>query len=241
MFSCRYAIFIFFCWFITQPILASAANSEDSDDYDFSWLDPEKKIYVVQNRKFTKAGKVEMAFSAGLGIGEPYRSRKTIMPRLAYYFNEHWGIAATVGFNANAENSNMQALKSKSADYIPSVRDVDNFMLISALWIPFYGKINLFNSVFYLDWEFLFGLGQVGTEVDLNISKKAAANVVTASYTEFHWGTGQKFFITKHWAARLDFLAQYYKAPTAYNGTLDNSLTDTFTNYYVTLGLGYTF
>ena len=41
--------------FIALTTLAQAA---DDDEYNFSWLDPDKKIYVLQNRKYRKAGRV---------------------------------------------------------------------------------------------------------------------------------------------------------------------------------------
>jgi hypothetical protein len=60
----------------------------------------------------------------------------------------------------------------------------------------------------------------------------------------FLWGTGWKFFITRNFGARLDFLALYYKAPTGVDGSLTSTLggmEETYDNYFVTLGLSYTF
>ena len=43
------------------------------DDYNFSWLDPDKKIYVLQNRKFRKANAAQLFLMGGMGLGETYR------------------------------------------------------------------------------------------------------------------------------------------------------------------------
>jgi len=40
-------------------------GSSDDDEYNFNWLDPEKKIYVLQNRKFLKGGHVLLSVTGG--------------------------------------------------------------------------------------------------------------------------------------------------------------------------------
>ena len=37
---------------------ASGDGSNSDDEYNFNWLDPEKKIYVLQNRKYLKANRL---------------------------------------------------------------------------------------------------------------------------------------------------------------------------------------
>jgi outer membrane beta-barrel protein len=233
--------------FLVVSVVSGFAGSYEAkaseDEYDFSWLDPDKKIYVVQNRKYTKKNRVELALSGGFGVGEPYRNRKTLLPRAFYYLNETWALSFLTGFNSNAENQDFIALKSVSSVF-PAVRDVQNFYGGSVVWIPFYGKINMFNKIFYLDWHLEAGMGQVNTEIDLNTSRTGSPNIHESAHTSFHWGTGQKFFITRNFAARLDFLALYYKAPTGLDGSLTSekgSAPDTYDNYFVTLGLSYTF
>jgi outer membrane beta-barrel protein len=222
----------------------AAEKQAEPDEYDFSWLDPDKKIYVVQNRKYTKKNRLEVALSGGIGIGEAYRNRRTIMPRATFYINEHWGISGFLGFNSNSENGNVQALQDSGSSRIPAVRDVQNFVGGSVMWLPFYGKINMFNQIFYIDWDIEGGIGQVSTEIDLNTHFGGTPNINESSHMSFHWGTGWKFFITRNFGARLDFLALYYKAPTGVDGSLTSdlgSLEETYTNYLVTLGLSYTF
>ena len=230
--------------FSFAPLAHAVEEAPSDDEYDFSWLDPDKKIYVVQNRKYTKKGKLELALTGGIGVGEPYRTRRTLVPRLFYYINESFGIGAFMGFNSNKENSNVQALQLAGANRIPAVRDIQNFAGGSLMWIPFYGKINMFNQILYLDWHLEAGVGQVSSEIDLNTTFGAAAKINESSHMSYHWGTGQKFFITRNVAARLDFLAIYYKAPTGVDGSLtstDGSREDNYDNYFITLGASYTF
>ena len=136
----------------------AADEAVSEDEYDFSWLDPDKKIYVVQNRKYTKKGRLEVAISGGVGVGEPFRTRRTLLPRAFFYVSESFGISGFMGFNSNSENGNFEGLKSVSS-VVPAVRDIQSFVGGSAVWVPFYGKINMFNQIFYLDWHLEGGIG----------------------------------------------------------------------------------
>ncbi len=228
---------------ITNSVYANQPPQEVEDEYDFSWLDPEKKIYVVQNRKYTKKNRLELALSGGIGIGEPYRTRRTLLPRAMYYINESWGVSGFMLFNQNEENGNVAALRLVSGR-IPAVRDIQNYSGGSVMWIPFYGKINMFNKIFYLDWHLEAGVGGAASEIDLNTTFGNPANLSETNYFSFHWGTGQKFFITRNWAARLDYLAIFYKAPTGVDGSITSgpgAVEETYDNHFVTLGVSYTF
>jgi len=228
---------------ISAPVQAAESPDVSQDEYDFSWLDPDKKIYVVQNRKYTKKNRLEIALSGGFGFGEPYRRRTTLLPRAFFYLSESWGLSVLAGFNSNTENDNFISLKTVSS-VVPAVRDIQNFYGGSLVWIPFYGKVNMFNQILYLDWHLEAGVGQVNTEIDLNTSARGGVRIDESSHTSFHWGTGQKFFITRSFAARLDFLAIYYRAPTGLDGSLTSekgSAENTYDSYFVTAGLSYTF
>jgi outer membrane beta-barrel protein len=228
----------------TLAATTAHADEEDApsvikDEYDFSWLDPDKKIYVVQNRKYLKAKQFEFGLNGGIGFGQPYRNSYVFMPRLSYYFSESWGLSALGNLSSNSENGNFQALKDVSS-VIPSVRDVNSWGGLSLLWIPFYAKINMFNNILYVDWQFEVGPAFVNSEIDLNNSATGAANPQSDSYVGFFWGTGQKFFLSKDWALRWDIAGLYYNAPLAKGGSItsNNELED---NYYFTLGASFTF
>ncbi len=230
---------LLFCFLFTGPSLARAEDSPDKDEYDFSWLDPDKKIYVVQNRKFVNGQRAELSVGAGFGLGQPYRSASVLVPRFSYYFNENFGISAVAALASNSPNSNYNTLRSVTS-VIPSIRDVKSFVGGSVLYLPFYAKFNMFNQIVYMDWDFELGVDSVTSEIDLNYSSTGNSNVYAASYTGFHWGTGMKFFISRYFAVRLDFMSVMYSAPGATNGVL-NANSDSNTSNYLTLGLSYTF
>ncbi len=222
------------------PDEAPAADTE-RDEYDFSWLDPEKKIYVVQNRKYTKASRLEISTSYGVGMGETYRTQRTWAVRGIFYLSEHFGVSGFMLNNNNTENDTLVQIK-QVANRAPEVRDTNKYYGGSVMWLPFYGKLNMFNQIFYLDWHFEAGIGSANTELDINTSVNGAPIIVNDTFSAFHWGSGLKFFITRHWLARLDFLATYYKASnglTTSSGSIAKE--ETYDNYYLTLGVGYTF
>jgi outer membrane beta-barrel protein len=241
---------LLFCFLFMGPSLARAEDSPDKEEYDFSWLDPDKKIYVVQNRKYTNGQRAELALSGGLGLGQPYRNATVFMPRFLYYFNENFAISALAAFASNNTNDNYNVLANATTK-IPVVRDVKSFVGGSLLWLPFYGKLNMFNKIIYLDWDFEGGVDSVSSEIDLNTISPSStsytgSNVVTGTFTGFHWGTGMKFFLSRNFAVRLDFTSLVYWAPAATQsitstGASLNSTNTSYTSNYLTLGVSYTF
>ncbi len=178
--------------------------------------------------------------SGGFGTGQPYRNTWALVPRLNYYFNESFGLSALGLFASNSENKNIAELKEISASSFPNVRDAQSFYGGSVVWIPFYAKINTFNRIFYIDWHFEAGLASVASEVDLNTSATGAPRITTSTHMGYFWGTGQKFFVSKNFAFRLDLLGLYYSAPVVQRGVI-KAFNATNSNYYLTFGASYTF
>ena len=55
-------------------LITSVTSTTSKAEYDFSWLDPDKKIYVIQNRKYLKAKRALVSVLGGLGLSNPYRT-----------------------------------------------------------------------------------------------------------------------------------------------------------------------
>ena len=47
-------------------VLSTQAFASEKDIYEFSWLDPDKEVYVLQNRKYKKSGHIHL--NAGGGV-----------------------------------------------------------------------------------------------------------------------------------------------------------------------------
>jgi outer membrane beta-barrel protein len=216
---------------------AKPAESTDSDTYNFNWLDPEKKIYVLQNRRYLKAGHLELSLMAGPGSGNAYRSVFNIDPRITYYISEDWGFEAFYTNTFNTPNTNAAALNAVSPTTPPFIREIDHEIGAMVQWIPWYAKINVFNSILYFDWYFNLGAGTISSQ---QIFKPTSANVNSPLTTNneslfaINWGTGHLYHLDQHWDVRLDVTSAIYHGQNDPQG--DKSW---FSNYNFEIGFGY--
>ena len=213
----------------------TSGSVTSNDEYNFSWLDPEKKIYVLQNRKYAKAEHLILSAMVGTTSFNPYRTTITIDPRLAYYFSESFGLEAFYMSGMNSENPTFQQLKLSSPNALPNVRELRGQFGLMAQWVPWYAKINVFNNILYFDWYFNGGAGQLNTALDTRPSSSAPAAYLFQNYTSFFAGTGHQYHLGQNYMIRLDVTGTYYKAPTF--GATGDSIW--FSNYVIGIGLGY--
>jgi outer membrane beta-barrel protein len=230
--------FIFILLLISQTLLASEKSL-----YDFSWLDQDKEIYVLQNRRFRKADK---AYISALGV-------KTLSgafidayggnARAGYFFSEDWGIELFYGKSSGTENTTAKSVQDTQVEAF--YRKVDTYMGAMAMWSPFYSKINTFNQIFYYDW--MFGLGV--SSVKFLDNRRAFESVSNSELTSndglgLVWNTGLRIYISDSWSLRVDVTGMHVKPNRQdlkdKNG---NRVTTSsyFHNYDLGLGLNYTF
>ena len=221
-------------------IVASSAHA--ADDYDFSWLDPEKKIYVLQNRKFRKAGGVQLSVLGGMGISEAYRQALQVQPRLGFWFNEDFGLEAFYTSRFNSTNGTYKAFENAIGGAVgvsPYIREIDSQLGVLFNWAPWYSKINVFNSILYFDWYFSFGLGTMSTQIGEKTKETATVAWKPDNLFAIYLGTGQVFHVSERFSVRLDLLGHFYSAEI-YGGKpgapTDKAL---FSNSSVNLGIGF--
>jgi outer membrane beta-barrel protein len=220
------------------PLKASAAaNSSSSDDeYSFQWLDPDKKIYVLQNRKFLKANHAMLSVLGGVGLSSPYRDSFSFEGRLSYHFTEMFGLEFFYSTLFNRENGTYEALKaSAGVGVLPIVREITSQMGVLFQYVPWYAKINVFNTILHFDWYFSAGAGTLGTQLDQRSSISAAPNYTKENLFSAFIGTGHQFHLSRELDFRLDFSGAFYRAPLL--GTTGAS--SWFSNYTFGIGLGY--
>jgi outer membrane beta-barrel protein len=216
-----------------------AASSSSDDDYNFSWLDPDKKIYVLQNRRYRKTGNPDIFIMGGISLGDTYRNVYMVQPRFGVWFTEELGIEAFYAdrFNSvnNAYKALSQAINTNGVTSSPYIREITSEFGILFNWAPWYAKINVFNSILYFDWYFSFGLGELGTQAGPETIQTQPASWTTENLFAVYAGTGQMFHLSEHWKVRLDFLGHFYSAPIYVNSG-DKAV---FSNFDFSLGIGY--
>ena len=218
------------------PAAVAAQGSSDDDEYNFSWLDPDKKVYVLQNRKFRKKDRFAIYLSGGINLSNPYRSEYMAIPRVGYSFSERFGAEFFFATISNADNENLKALKKVSSSALPFVREHRSYFGGLVIWTPWYSKLNFFNKILYYDWFLKAGLGQVATALDRNRDASLASNFLTENFVAAYFGTGMNFFVTRNVLARLDLIGMTYSAKGADNVTELRQF-----NYDFAVGLGYLF
>jgi len=223
-------------WLMLMAGAWNRAEASESETYNFSWLDPEKKIYVLQNRKYTKANRPMLSVMGGIGWSNPYRNVRSVEPRLSYFFNESFGFEVFYSRLSNSANTTFEALEAATAGAsLPLLREIRGQMGGLLHWVPWYAKINVFNNILYFDWGFEFGAGQLQTVTLTKAVSSDPFTETTENLTAFFAGTSQQFFLSQNWSVRLDILGAFYNAK--YSKTSGDKAW--FSNFQFGAGLGY--
>lgn len=225
------------CGLLLFSILNSFPKANADTDYSFEWLDPDKKIYVVQNRRYRKESKPLFSLLGGLGLSSPYRNSFSLEPRLAYYFSERFGVEAFYSKVSNSSNKTFKALETASPSALPIVREIRSQMGLNLQWVPWYAKLNLFDTILYLDWYLSLGVGRLSTELDTNTVLGNSSQFVAENLTSVFIGTGHHYYLSDHWIARVDLLGAMYSAPIF--GNSGESVW--YSNFHLNVGMGFRF
>lgn len=195
-------------------IVTKKVHAGEKSLYDFLWLDPDKKVYVLQNKIYKK----EKTFYGDLGYLSNFTSKfqdtRGVAGRVGYFFDEDWGVELYYNQYMNSDNEDWRNVrKINSAD--PFVRRFKNTMGAMAIWSPFYGKINTFNQIFYLDWQFGLGLGKISAESNKSTVANQTLDSVyeSESYTAVVWKTQLKFHLKENIHLGVEWMQHHYSAP----------------------------
>lgn len=216
-------------------------NASEGDTYNFSWLDPDKEVYVLQNRKYRKNGRAYANVGAGITTSGAFVSSNNIQGRIGYFFKEELGFEFLYSMNSGAENATAKSVRNEgSSGSVPFRRIVDNYYGAMLMWSPFYSKINTFNTVVYVDW--LFGLGYASlTETnnrDEFVNGATSAIPTQESHGGLMWQAAMKFYLNDSFDIRLNVATVHYKAQKASVDTAEEAWN---TNYDMAVTLGYSF
>ncbi len=212
--------------------------------YDFSWLDKDKEVYVLQNRKFRKAGSPFITIGSGITTSGNFVDSYYFQGRAGFFFTEEWGFEGIYTKANGSENEayeSVQNINGTGSGVSAFRRIVDNYYGVAVLWSPFYGKINTFNSILYLDWIIGAGVGQL---TESNNKTAVQTQLPHADETETHvgafWETTLKFWVSQNWSVNFDIVGFHYQADKALNIKDENSKAY-YSNYDLGLSLSYNF
>jgi len=215
--------------------------ANEKDIYEFSWLDPDKEVFVLQNRKFRKADHAYINLGGGITTSGAFVDSTAIQGRVGYFFTEDYGLEGIYSKNSGKENDTAKAVRgggSGGTGTTPFRRIVDSYMGGMFVWSPFYSKINTFNKIVYMDWIFGLGYAQL-KEHNNQLELPSGSNDTTQtalSHAGLVWDVAMKFYIDESFSIRTDLTAIHYSATKVNSvGTAINS------NFDATIALGYSF
>jgi hypothetical protein len=183
--------------FILLSLFTTKSYSDDSSLYEFKWLDEGETVYVIQNKEHVKANSLGIDFSFIDSNSSPYQDSSGFLAAFTYYFSERWSMDFTFKQYNNADSDDLTNLLSADTNQVkPLVRRIDGAKIIHLNWIPFYGKINTFNKIFFFDWGLGAGFGQFNYSVNNEtfLKKTIKFNLVEQTDTGFNFRSFLKFY-----------------------------------------------
>lgn len=228
---------LLFSFLFSAQIIAS-----EKDIYEFSWLDPDKEVYVLQNRKYRKVDSLYVNVGGGITTTGAFVDATAIQGRLGYFFTENFGFEGIYSKNSGEENETAKGVRAQNGGgtgTTPFRRIVENYWGVMGLWSPFYSKINTFNSIVYMDWIFGLGYGQLSEHNNkLRIQNGPSYEGIETkeNHSGLVWTAAMKFYVSEDWSIRADLTGFSYSADN-----ISTSGSSYQTNIDAVLSLGYTF
>lgn len=227
---------------ILMFIMVTVSHASEKSLYNFSWLDKDKEIYVLQNRKFRKDDRFYLSANGVKTISGAFVDSFGGNFRAGYFFNEDWGIEGVFGIASGDKNNTAKGVEDQQARAY--YRKVDSYMGAMFMWSPFYSKINTFNKIFYYDW--MFGLGLASAKISDNrneFNSTPSSTLTSENALGAMWNTGLRVYLSDSWSLRIDITALHIKPNKADIKKNGNDITTStlFNNYDLGVGLNYAF
>ena len=184
----------------------AGAKDEKLDVSDLEkkyWAAKDTEFNVVQNRLFSKAGRVALTLQGGQYVNDAWSTGPTFGGSLNYFFSERYGIEAAYTMTNSTDNDATNNVKEQGG--APNHNKMKGFYGLAFNWVPFYAKMSFLNSsIIYFDMSISPGIGIVQYDQQLfegNVTKTAPAATLDLT---------QHFFLTKWMALRFDYKNRFY-------------------------------
>ena len=200
------------------------AQTKTADQVDLKkledkyWSAKDEDYGVIQNRTFSKTGKMYASLVYGPLINDPFAKAKTTGIMLGYFINEDFGVELSYLTYGSVQNDTVSSYENLPGGAKPDFNLVKSAKILSVTYTPFYAKMAFMNiGILYFDMGFTLGFGQTGYEIqkvnkDGSGNKSQANDLQTASSYEL--GFVQQLFVNKNVAFRLDIKNSYYQQTT---------------------------
>lgn len=217
------------------PALQGQGDKMDVSDLEKKyWSAKDTDFNVVQNRLFTKAGRLGLTLNYGMYVSEPWSRGGTYGASLNYFFSERSGIELAFSKTNSQDNDATSNLKAQSGS--PNHTKLKGYYGVGFNWVPFYAKMSVLNSsIVYFDMSITPGVGMLQYE-----QQKEEGNILQNT-PAVSLAITQHYFLTKWVALRLDYKNFWYNEDMiAYRINSRNLNTSGLKNDSLLMG-GFTF
>lgn len=195
------------------------ARGEEDSIYNFNWLDDDETVYVIQNKEYPTKGRFELNLSFIDSDHTPYQSSYALSGGVGYYFTEVFSVDVSYRNYINSNNNDFKSLTGTIGKK-PLLRIVDSSTFVNFNYLPFYGKINTLNKIFYFYWGIGLGLGQFETRTNHPTFTDETKPVTYIGENLFGYSakTYFKFFLAQNWNFGIELDIFAFKAIEDANG-----------------------
>ena len=160
----------------------------------------EANMGVVQNRLFTKSGKIDIGVMGGVVSADPFLSIKTYGLTAGYHINEYYGVNLIALQYLVGKSNALTTLEEGGKR--ASTNTPYNFIGIEGTGSFLYGKLSLVGKrIIYYDMHVAAGAGYQTSETQ-KFAKQQNETLIPISPL---LGVGQRFYLTRSLSLRVDY------------------------------------
>lgn len=186
-------------------------------------LAPFSDIAVISRKYLPRTKRFELSPNVGTILNDSFFNNLVFGGRLAYYFNEKYGVEASGIFFSSNSRSVTDELAVERGIATAGLAVPTSYYGLAFKWVPLYGKMGLLNkTIVPFETYVMAGGGLMGT----NQNTQPPA---------IHLGTGQLYAIKKWLSFRWDFSWYLYSSTS----TISGGSSSFFNNLHITIGFSF--
>jgi outer membrane beta-barrel protein len=209
---------------LTLATAISFAQTENrgSDKVDLKkledkyWSAKDDDYGVIQNRTFSKAGKLYLSAVYGPLLNDPFAKSRAAGAMFGYYFTEDFGLEAHYFSYSTSKSETLEKFNTLSAAGVsPNYDLIKSAAALSLTYTPFYAKMAFMNkAILYFDMGFTAGLGLTSYDQVIRFKDSGGTilgeDKIAQSSPHFELGVMQQLFLNKNIAFRVDVKNSFY-------------------------------
>lgn len=218
------------------PAAAEGTKPESVDISDLEenyWRPNVDELEVLQNRRYEKAKKVELAVHYGIYQGKDYVNSRSTGASVTYNFTNELFTELSHHRISNQDSEFLNSVRNRFG-FTPDFNRERSQTVLSAGWAPIYAKFSL--------------LGKKISHFETYLAPGIGLTQTTASRLSGHFTVGQKFYLTEHLIFCLEWrISQYTDRITTTQGASSRAnggpgyVDQKETTHNIIFGLGWMF